>query len=82
MKVILHSESRVVPATRRRVLLAGCLAHIFHDGMTDMLYVFFPLWQHAFRLSFAAVGLFKTLFFRVNGNLSDTFRDAGGQNRY
>jgi MFS family permease len=44
------------------VLLAACLAHITHDGFTDMLYVFFPVWQHAFNLSFAAVGLLKTLF--------------------
>jgi MFS family permease len=27
-----------------------------------MLYVFFPIWQHSFKLSFAAIGLLKTLF--------------------
>ena len=37
---------------RWRVLFAGCLAHITHDGFTDMLYVFFPIWQQTFLLSF------------------------------
>ncbi len=48
--------------TRRKVLLAACLAHLTHDGFTDMLYVFFPVWQQAFALNFAQVGLMKTLF--------------------
>jgi MFS family permease len=42
-----------------RVMFAGCLAHIMHDGFTDMLYVFFPVWQQAFLLSFFEVGLLK-----------------------
>jgi len=43
-------------------LLTGGLAHIIHDGFTDMLYVFFPIWQIQFSLTFAQIGLFKTLF--------------------
>jgi len=46
----------------RRILVAGCLAHLTHDGLTDMLYVFFPVWQQLFSLNFSEVGLFKTLF--------------------
>jgi MFS family permease len=42
-----------------RVMFAGCLAHITHDGFTDMLYVFFPIWQQMFLLSFFQVGLLK-----------------------
>ena len=49
-------------ASKWRVLFAGCLAHITHDGLTDMLYVFFPIWQQAFALSFFEVGLLKTAF--------------------
>lgn len=53
----------VIPEpTRRKVLFASCLAHLTHDGLTDMLYVFFPVWQQLFSLSFAQVGLMKTLF--------------------
>lgn len=47
---------------QRRALFTGGLAHIIHDGFTDMLYVFFPIWQVAFGLSFTEVGLLKTLF--------------------
>jgi len=48
--------------TRRRALVTGGLAHMIHDGFTDMLYVFFPIWQVQFSLTFAQIGLFKTLF--------------------
>jgi len=47
---------------RSRVLFAGCLAHLTHDGLTDMLLTFFPVWQQMFSLSFVEVGLLKTLF--------------------
>ena len=47
---------------RIRVLSTACLAHIVQDGLTDMLYVFFPVWQQLFALSFSQVGLLKTLF--------------------
>ncbi|MBI4806768.1 MAG: MFS transporter [Desulfovibrio sp.] len=47
---------------KTRVLVAGCLAHLTHDGLTDMLYVFFPVWQQLFSLSFLEVGLLKTFF--------------------
>jgi len=48
--------------TRKKALLTGGLAHIINDGFTDMLYVFFPIWQIQFSLTFAQIGLFKTLF--------------------
>ena len=47
---------------RWRVLLAGSLAHVTHDGFAGMLYLFFPIWQNAFGLNFAQVGFLKTLF--------------------
>lgn len=43
-------------------LLAGSLAHLTHDGFSDTLYIFFPLWQAQFGLTFAEVGFLKTLF--------------------
>jgi FSR family fosmidomycin resistance protein-like MFS transporter len=50
------------PARSRRTLAACCGAHVLHDGFSDMLYVLFPVWQAAFGLSFAQVGLLKTLY--------------------
>jgi MFS transporter, FSR family, fosmidomycin resistance protein len=41
--------------------MAGYLAHFIHDGFTDMLYVFFPIWQTKWALTFVQVGLLKTL---------------------
>jgi len=45
-----------------KALLAGCLAHGIHDGFSDTLYVFFPIWQAQFGLTFAEVGFLKTIF--------------------
>ena len=50
------------PPRSRRVLAAVCGAHVLHDGFSDLLYVLFPVWQVAFGLSFAQVGLLKTLY--------------------
>jgi len=55
-------DDEVAAGKKWRVLFAGCLAHITHDGFTDMLYVFFPIWQQTFLLSFFQVGLLKTSF--------------------
>jgi MFS family permease len=44
------------------MLAACCGAHVLHDGYSDLLYVLFPVWQAAFGLSFAQVGLLKTLY--------------------
>ncbi|GBG56959.1 MFS transporter [Sporomusaceae bacterium FL31] len=46
----------------RNALLVGGLAHFIHDGFTDMLYVFFPIWQAQFSLTFTEIGFLKTLF--------------------
>lgn len=57
-----ESAPEVVSPKKWQVLSAGCLAHITHDGFTDMLYVFFPIWQQTFLLSFFQIGLLKTAF--------------------
>ncbi len=50
------------PPRSRRTLAACAGAHVLHDGFSDMLYVLFPVWQAAFGLSFAQVGLLKTMY--------------------
>lgn len=46
----------------KKIIMGTGLAHFTHDGFADMLYVFFPVWQIQFGLTFAQVGLFKMLF--------------------
>ena len=50
-----------------KALLTGSLAHFIHDGFTDMLYVFFPIWQAQWALTLVEVGLLKTL---VSGSMA------------
>ena len=52
---------------KQKALLTGSLAHFIHDGFTDMLYVFFPIWQAQWALTFVQVGLLKTL---VSGSMA------------
>ncbi len=49
--------------TRSRATLATCgTAHFLHDGFSDALYVFLPLWAQAFGLSLTHVGVLKAVF--------------------
>src|SRR5215475_15872110 len=45
-----------------RALGSACLAHILHDGYTDLLYLLFPIWQREAGFSFALIGVMKTSF--------------------
>ena len=45
-----------------KALLTGGLAHFIHDGFTDMLYVFFPIWQAQFSETFTEICFLNTLF--------------------
>lgn len=47
---------------KKRIMVGSGLAHFTHDGFADMLYVFFPVWQAQFALTFAQVGSIKMLF--------------------
>jgi MFS transporter, FSR family, fosmidomycin resistance protein len=49
-------------ASRWRVLGIACLAHLLHDGYSDMLYLLFPFWQRELVLSLTEIGLLKTLY--------------------
>jgi MFS family permease len=57
------------PATRSRSLLAACLAHALHDGYTDGLYAFLPVWQTQFGLSYAALAVVRALYSGTMGGL-------------
>lgn len=59
------------PAARdkSRSLLAACLAHALHDGYTDSMYAFLPVWQTQFRLSYAALAGVRALYYATMGGL-------------
>src|SRR5882672_10931338 len=54
---------RVTTATRPRTVLgAAAVIHFLHDGFSEILYVFLPLWAAEFGLTFAQVGLIRTAY--------------------
>jgi MFS transporter, FSR family, fosmidomycin resistance protein len=54
-------------ATKSRSLLAACLTHALHDGYTDGLYAFLPVWQAQFGLSYAALAAVRALYYGTMG---------------
>jgi len=60
-----HSE----PHAKRRSLIAACLAHALHDGYTDGLYAFLPVWQAQFGLSYAGLAMLRALYYGSMGGL-------------
>jgi FSR family fosmidomycin resistance protein-like MFS transporter len=61
---LIAGNSSVMPQTQdeRRALGVACGAHALHDGYTDLVYVMLPIWQAEFSLSYAAVGILRSLF--------------------
>jgi len=50
-------------ATRRRSTLAtACGTHFLHDGFSDVIYLFLPIWQAEFALSLTQVGIAKSCY--------------------
>ncbi|MCQ8277211.1 MFS transporter [Acetobacteraceae bacterium KSS8] len=56
-------------AVRRRGLIAACLTHALHDGYTDGLYAFLPVWQVQFGLSYAGLAGLRGLYYATMGGL-------------
>ncbi|MBI2156036.1 MAG: MFS transporter [Candidatus Rokubacteria bacterium] len=46
----------------RAVLATASGAHFVHDGFSDILYVFLPIWAAEFGLSYAQVGVIRTAY--------------------
>jgi FSR family fosmidomycin resistance protein-like MFS transporter len=63
------SDSPASTAPKSRSLLAACLTHALHDGYTDGLYAFLPVWQAQFGLSYAALALVRALYYGTMGGL-------------
>jgi FSR family fosmidomycin resistance protein-like MFS transporter len=61
---VVANTSSVLPQTQeeRRALGVACGAHALHDGYTDLVYVLLPIWQAEFGLSYAAIGVLRSLF--------------------
>jgi MFS transporter, FSR family, fosmidomycin resistance protein len=55
-------DDRSVRSRARAVLAAACSIHFLHDGFSETLYVFLPLWAREFGLSFAQVGLIRSAY--------------------
>ena len=54
---------------KTRNLFAACLAHALHDGYTDSLYAFLPVWQAQFGLSYAGLAVVRALYYGTMGGL-------------
>jgi FSR family fosmidomycin resistance protein-like MFS transporter len=46
---------------KRRTMSVALPVHALHDGYSDLVYVMLPIWQAEFALSYAAVGLLRSM---------------------
>jgi FSR family fosmidomycin resistance protein-like MFS transporter len=61
-------EVAALPSKSRNLLVA-CLAHAMHDGYTDGIYAFLPVWQTQFGLSYAGLAVVRALYYGTMGGL-------------
>jgi hypothetical protein len=47
---------------KRRAFLTSCVAHVLHDGYTDLIYIILPIWQTQFGIGFAWLGVMRALY--------------------
>ena len=46
----------------RRAVAISNGAHVLHDGLSDLLYILFPIWQVALGLDYASIGALKACY--------------------
>lgn len=59
----------VTPQTSRRSLFSACLAHVLHDGYTDLLYPLLPIWQVELGLTYSGLAALRALYYGTMGGL-------------
>jgi FSR family fosmidomycin resistance protein-like MFS transporter len=62
-------NERSTRALQKRGLVGASLTHALHDGYTDALYAFLPIWQAQFGLSYAALAVVRALYYATMGGL-------------
>jgi MFS family permease len=65
----INTPSSEASPAKPRNLLAACIVHALHDGYTDGLYAFLPIWQTQFRLSYAGLAIVRALYYGTMGGL-------------
>jgi len=58
----LAARTATLSREERRAAAVAATAHALHDGYTDLIYIMLPLWQAEFGLSYAALGLLRSMF--------------------
>ena len=52
----------VTKSEERRAIGVASGTHALHDGYTDLIYVMLPIWQAEFGLTYAEIGILRSLF--------------------
>src|SRR5262245_17232475 len=55
-------DDRRVKSRPRAVLASASSIHFLHDGFSDIIYVFLPLWATEFGLSYSQVGVIRSCY--------------------
>jgi MFS transporter, FSR family, fosmidomycin resistance protein len=69
MQSDIPTDTKPVNNTRRKALLGACVAHVLHDGYTDLIYVMLPIWQSQFRIGYGCLAIIRALYLGATGGL-------------
>jgi MFS transporter, FSR family, fosmidomycin resistance protein len=69
MQSDIPTDTKPVNNTRRKALLAACVAHVLHDGYTDLIYVMLPIWQAQFRIGYGCLAIIRALYLGATAGL-------------
>jgi MFS transporter, FSR family, fosmidomycin resistance protein len=47
---------------KRRAFVTSCVAHVLHDGYTDLIYIMLPIWQTQYGIGYAWLGIMRALY--------------------
>lgn len=56
------TKANLFDQAKKRAFLASCVAHVLHDGYTDLIYVLLPIWQTQFGIGYARLAVIRALY--------------------
>ncbi|MBV9876040.1 MAG: hypothetical protein JO025_15030 [Verrucomicrobia bacterium] len=56
------TSANLFDQAKKRAFLASCVAHVLHDGYTDLIYVLLPIWQTQFAIGYAWLAVVRALY--------------------
>lgn len=71
------TKANLFDQAKKRAFVASCVAHVLHDGYTDLIYVLLPIWQTQFGIGYAWLAVIRALYLGSLAGLSGSLFGLG-----